>query len=974
MSFWWNTVALPIIAFMRHAHFPEDATQSYSLFLQAEILPLLGPDPSPESGSPAYPSWMTDDNTPLEFSLVFQKTGEPLVRFAIEPSALPLAGDRTIKTLRNTLHRLSLSLAMKPQFNLSWFDICAEELLLADIQQPPEHMGHPVSETFIGFDCSHYSAAMKVYFMPRIRALVTEESPEEMLTRTTSRLGLEKPWQKIEHFLSRFLPGDRPEIDIVAVDCVPGAKNRLKIYIRTDILSYSHLECFLTLGGTLPSADVSAGLRNARLLWAAMTADGRPAGSSRYFPAGLIYYELRQSRDNPSSKVYLPVRRYLPNDLEISKSIESLDSRLSGYSQFAQTNIPHRELSTRTGIHTYVCCTVKPGGGDISLYYSLEAFAPERTVGLRRAIVRLPSDAQNIATLWVREWELLVSGKQNGDFSLAPDCCLRDLLVFSPTLRMLEGRDRVVRHLQAAPRIFYGFRILGQIAFKIVTDALHLIQGRMHFEDDDATYTAIFTLSSSGNSPWRCWALLTVLNELKKSTIPPNVLGRGAEFDTVIIGAGQAGLATAAQLHQLGLNVCIIERNSRVGDPWRNRYESLQFNTPKDFSHLPYFPFPDDWPMFPSATLVADHLEKYPQILGLDVRTSTETTRAVYDGANKTWTVQLQHSDGSKCTLNSSHLVIATGVDILGGQKPKIPQLPGLTNFRGTIFHSTAVRDAHQWMGKRVVVFGAGCSGHDICMALAKTGAAEVTMVQRSPTAVISREVLLKLFPDLYTGENKPPINVADEFYLALPTPISKILRSAMMGKLAPLDAQVIPSVPLYLAYGMVDIEIYTADSESVVFSSHPGNLILLKGLPSDVVRSIFLWMLHLLIRRAGGYYIDQGCSGLIANGSIKLRQYNSIEALVPNGIIFTDGQKLAADTIIFATGFEADSKPAAFLDESVYNETGKIGGIDDEGETIGLWCPSGHDDLWFAGGDLFNCRFYSRLLALQILRSFERQ
>ena len=162
------------------------------------------------------------------------------------------------------------------------------------------------------------------------------------MTRVTSRLGLEKPWAKITHFLSRFLPGDRPEVEIVAVDCVPGAKNRLKIYFRTDILSYSHMEYFLTLAGAL-SSDVSAGLHNARFLWAAMTAGGTSAQPSRYFRSGLIYYELRQDRDNPSSKVYLPVRRYLPDDLAISKSIENLASHLSGfsitnpYSRFTQT-------------------------------------------------------------------------------------------------------------------------------------------------------------------------------------------------------------------------------------------------------------------------------------------------------------------------------------------------------------------------------------------------------------------------------------------------------------------------------------------------------------------------------------------------------------------------------------------------------------------------------------------------------------
>jgi hypothetical protein len=139
---------------------------------------------------------------------------------------------------------------------------------------------------------------------------------------------------------------------------------------------------------------------------------------------------------------------------------------------------------------------------------------------------------------------------------------------------MLEGRDNVVHHLQSASAIFYGFKTLGQVTFKVVTDAMLLIQGRMHFEDDDATYTAVFTLSSSGNNPWRCWALLTVLDGLKKSGIPPSVRGgRGVQFDTVIIGAGQAGLATAAQLQHLGLKTCIIERHRRVGAPWRNRYK-----------------------------------------------------------------------------------------------------------------------------------------------------------------------------------------------------------------------------------------------------------------------------------------------------------------------------------------------------------------------------------------------------------------
>ncbi|KAJ7480186.1 aromatic prenyltransferase [Mycena galericulata] len=387
MSIWWDTVGLPIISFMRHAKYPEDAVHAYTSLLLNEILPLLEPD------NPAHPSWMTDDHTPVEFSLILGKTTKSSVRFAFEPSALPLAGERSITVLRHTLEHLASVFPMKPKFNLDWFDICTEELLLPDAQKRNNPKDHPVSEIFLGFDCAQYSGIMKVYFMPRIRSFVWNESPEEMMKRVTDRLGLAKPWAKISQFLSRFFPGDRPGIEIVAIDCVPGSLNRLKIYFRTNLLSHSHMEYFLTLGGALSTPEFAAGLQNAKLAWNAMTNgsdDGLPTQTT-YFPSGLIYYELKQGDDDPSSKVYLPVQRYLQNDLATARSIEQLACQIPNssvpntYSDFMQTVFPHRSLSARAGIHTYVGCTVKPGGGDISLYYCPEAFAPERTTSSESA-------------------------------------------------------------------------------------------------------------------------------------------------------------------------------------------------------------------------------------------------------------------------------------------------------------------------------------------------------------------------------------------------------------------------------------------------------------------------------------------------------------------------------------------------------------------------------------------------------------
>jgi hypothetical protein len=307
------------------------------------------------------------------------------------------------------------------------------------------------------------------------------------------------------------------------------------------------------------------------------------------------------------------------------------------------------------------------------------------------------TNTQTIATRWIHQFDLLVNGDQNAPSCLREDCCLRDLLVFSPTFRMLEGREKVIAHLLAETKRFYNFRLMGQVTFKAITGKLHLIQGRIQFEDDSASYTAVFTLASTEDCAWACWALFTVLNEIKniENDLAARVRADGIDFDAIVVGAGQAGLATAAQLQRLGRSVCVIERNSRVGAPWRDRYESLQFNTPKDFSsfisldakarltgyssgHLPFFPFPDDWPMFPSAISVADHLEKYPRLLGLDIRTSTAVVRTAYNVESKSWNIFLTGPDGVRFILRSRHLVIATGVDILGGLKPKVPQLSGL--------------------------------------------------------------------------------------------------------------------------------------------------------------------------------------------------------------------------------------------------------------------------------------------------------
>jgi putative flavoprotein involved in K+ transport len=168
-------------------------------------------------------------------------------------------------------------------------------------------------------------------------------------------------------------------------------------------------------------------------------------------------------------------------------------------------------------------------------------------------------------------------------------------------------------------------------------------------------------------------------------------------YPVVILGGGQCGLATAARLESLGVQTIVIERNARIGDNWRLRYEALNINTPKAFSerlipipmraqtkfmeidHLPFVPYPSSWPHFPPSGQVADFMEDYVYTLGLTIWTSTTLQGTTFDVQSSTWTVNVKYSDGSEGSIRARHFVLATGIGQLGlGSKPVIPAIPGI--------------------------------------------------------------------------------------------------------------------------------------------------------------------------------------------------------------------------------------------------------------------------------------------------------
>lgn len=424
-------------------------------------------------------------------------------------------------------------------------------------------------------------------------------------------------------------------------------------------------------------------------------------------------------------------------------------------------------------------------------------------------------------------------------------------------------------------------------------------------------------------------------------------LGYSTQPYTVIIGGGQGGIALGARLRQLGVPTIIIEKNDRPGDSWRNRYKSLCLHDPVWYDHLPYLPFPPNWPVFAPKDKIGDWLEMYTKIMELNYWTRSTCQNASFDEATKEWTVTVDR-DGEKVTLKPKQLIFATGMSA----KPNMPNFPGMDSFKGEQQHSSRHPGPDAYKGKKVVVIGSNNSAHDICAALWENDV-DVTMVQRSSTHIVRSEPLMEIgLGDLYSERavaSGMTTNKADMIFASLPYAILH-------------DFQ----IPVYDKIKEVDADFY-AGLEKAGFDLDWG------------ADGSGLFMKYL--RRGSGYYIDVGASQLIIDGKIKLAN-GQVTEVVSDGVVLADGTKLEADLIVYATGYGSmNGWVADLVDQATADKVGKVWGLGSdtpkdpgpwEGEQRNMWKPTQQDALWFHGGNLHQSRHYSQFLSLQIKARME--
>lgn len=232
------------------------------------------------------------------------------------------------------------------------------------------------------------------------------------------------------------------------------------------------------------------------------------------------------------------------------------------------------------------------------------------------------------------------------------------------------------------------------------------------------------------------------------------------KLDTLVIGAGPAGLAVAACLKKRGASCTIVERAGSVGSSWRHHYDRLHLHSDRDRSTLPYFPFPAGTPRYPSRKQVVEYLELYARHFELAPHFNEEvrTVRPRNPGLTVTTTAGV---------YQSRQVVVATGCNAV----PYVPRWRGQERFRGRILHSSEYRNGESFQGQSVLVVGFGNSGGEIAIDLHEHGA-QVAMAVRGPVNIIPREIFGVPVLAVSIALSRLPARLAD----ALAAPLVRLI------------------------------------------------------------------------------------------------------------------------------------------------------------------------------------------------------
>lgn len=551
---------------------------------------------------------------------------------------------------------------------------------------------------------------------------------------------------------------------------------------------------------------------------------------------------------------------------------------------------------------------------------------------------------RELAQAWVSAFERALAAADRHALRalFAADSHWRDNGALTWDFKQYSGRDTVIDQLVSAaghtrPRRWRVSEHWPAPALRDATGA-PMIEAFFDFETERASAVGLLHAHVDPTAPTGilAHALYTRIEGLT-GVVPQEVQPRaprsepGEAPEVLVVGAGQAGLMLTAHLLRLGVDVVITDAHEHVGDNWRHRYESLCLHNPIGMNGFPFLAFPPHYPEYLPKDMVGDWLESYAGHLGIDVRTSTTFVGAAYDYVTQRWQATMRTADGRENTLLPAHIVLATGGT---GGRPRIPALPGLSEFQGAVCHSSEYVGARKWNAETAIVIGTGSSGHDVALDLHNHGV-RVTILQRGPAVVNAIDTANSAYAEYFDPDI--PTDLVDIRYgVELINPLRELHSREFQDRAKILDK---------------DLHDRLTEAGMRLSDGVEG-----RG------------FLDLFLRTGGGYYFNTGASDAIIAGSIQVAQSADLDRFIGPGASMRDGRVIPADLVVLATGYEnRRTQVEHWFGREVAERVGDVARLDAHGEWANIWSQTPQPGLWFNAGGINQVRPGSKILALLI-------
>jgi thioredoxin reductase len=202
-----------------------------------------------------------------------------------------------------------------------------------------------------------------------------------------------------------------------------------------------------------------------------------------------------------------------------------------------------------------------------------------------------------------------------------------------------------------------------------------------------------------------------------------------SNIETLIIGAGPAGMALAGRMKKLNLPFVLIEKSDRVAMAWHQHYERLCLHTVKEHSNLPHIELPDEYPVYPTRLQMIDYWNSYIETMGIQPIYNQEVKSIKNE--NGGWKTETETD-----VFISQKVVVATGYN----RSPYLPHWEGQDDFKGQFLHSRQYKNADAFAGKQVLIIGMGNTGAELAIDLVEKGAFP-TIAVRSPVNFLKRDI-----------------------------------------------------------------------------------------------------------------------------------------------------------------------------------------------------------------------------------------